>query len=80
MTDAMEYFAKTGLVDEIVGEVSRHVLPDPCVWTYSRNGVYTTVCLESYDFCEGGPDEHGFSYCPFCGRSITVAKDNSDEP
>ena len=79
LTKSMQFFAKTGLVDEIVEKVSRHTLPDPCNWTNDSDGFFTTTCGRAFDFCDGGPDENRFSYCPFCGRSIVVAKDGGGE-
>ena len=77
-TDSMQFFAKSGLIDEIVEKVSRHTLPDPCKWSQAADGVFVTTCGRAFDFSDGGPDESGFSYCPFCGRSIVV-KDGSGE-
>jgi len=34
LTESMQFFAKTGLVEEIVDRVSRHKLPDPCKEEY----------------------------------------------
>jgi len=33
MTDAMEFFAKSGIMGEVVEKVSRHAVLDPCTWT-----------------------------------------------
>ena len=78
-TDSMQFFAKSGLIDEIVEKVSRHTLPDPCTWANDSDGFFATTCGRAFDFCDGGPDENRFSYCPFCGRSIVVAKDGGGE-
>ena len=49
-------------------------LLDKCRWTYDdTHDKHDTGCGEAFTFNDGGPDDNGFFYCPYCGRRITEA-------
>ena len=39
-----------------------------CVWTEDIDGKWDTDCGEA--FVEGGPEEHDFEFCCFCGNAL----------
>jgi hypothetical protein len=44
-----------------------------CEWRQcTTTGAWHTGCLETWEFNEGGPEENGTRYCPYCGCVIRV--------
>lgn len=43
-----------------------------CKWTPADldEGTWETNCGELFTFLVGGPEENGFSYCPYCGDTL----------
>jgi hypothetical protein len=41
-----------------------------CTWTEAEDGEFNTGCGEMHHFSEGGPEDVGFEFCPFCGKSL----------
>ena len=41
-----------------------------CNWGEDDAGVWETDCGHSFEFIDGGPDENGFSFCPYCGKRL----------
>ena len=41
-----------------------------CVWTEDADDAWDTDCGERFAFVEGGPEEHDFEYCCFCGAAL----------
>lgn len=42
-----------------------------CQWKWDSDGYFATSCGEAFTFTEGGPSQHGFLYCPWCGDSLS---------
>jgi hypothetical protein len=45
-----------------------------CVWEEDDEmcGVFDTKCGTSFEFTEGGPEENGMKYCPYCGKTLVA--------
>jgi hypothetical protein len=47
-----------------------------CVWSDDEDGIWWSACRKETNnengFCFdiGGPDENGFTFCPYCGRKL----------
>jgi hypothetical protein len=56
---------------------------EPCEWELERHSdwsLWNTICGNVFEFNEGGPEENGFAYCPYCGCALSVkASDPDDE-
>ena len=48
---------------------------DKCQWYEDDNGVWETTCECTFEFIVDGPDDNGFSFCPFCGLILEVMYD-----
>jgi len=48
--------------------------PSPCNWSPEdwETEIWETSCGESFYFIEGGPEDNGMKYCPFCGHPIEM--------
>ena len=50
---------------------------ETCTWTEQDDsnlpGVYATGCGGMFVLNEGKLQDHGFSYCPYCGNEIALA-------
>ena len=42
-----------------------------CLWDEDDDGTYQTEFLTAFVFIDGGFEENGFLFCPYCGRPIT---------
>ena len=45
----------------------------PCVWTEPEDyggGPWETTCGRLFSFTDDGPNENGFKFCCWCGRSL----------
>jgi hypothetical protein len=54
---------------------------DWCGWYEDSDHFWGTSCGSAFEFNEGGPDENGFTFCPYCGLAIQqfVREDEDDE-
>lgn len=43
---------------------------EEALWHGEATGSYATNCGENFAFVEGGIEENGFIYCPFCGGKV----------
>lgn len=47
-----------------------------CVWRVHDEvhmpDTYETTCKNAFLFADGGPDDNGFKYCPYCGRELLI--------
>jgi len=42
-----------------------------CMWVWSE-GYYESTCGNSFYFDAGGrPEEHKFTFCPYCGKHLS---------
>lgn len=41
-----------------------------CMWTLEEDGFFETDCGQTFIFEEGGVEDNGFNWCPYCGRGI----------
>lgn len=42
-----------------------------CRWQEDEDGSWWTQCDEGFTFTVGGgPEGHGFNFCPYCGFAI----------
>lgn len=42
-----------------------------CIWRYDdQYDRWDTGCEESFVFIDGGPDDNGFKFCPYCAGGI----------
>ena len=48
--------------------------PEPCEWKQERGSseVWETSCGEAFYFVDGGPEDNGMKYCPYCGHPLEV--------
>lgn len=44
-----------------------------CRWAEDEDGNWWTACDEGHEFIEGGPDENGYGWCPYCGERLESA-------
>jgi len=49
----------------------------PCLWICEDDNscYFVTDCDCSFQFPFGGPEDHSFNFCPFCGKKIKVEKE-----
>lgn len=55
--------------------------PPACNWSIDDNGgdsVYETGCGHAFEFNEAGPEENGFAFCGYCGKSLHVARTSAE--
>ena len=50
-----------------------------CTWKWKWldlyvDGFWGTSCKNAFYFDDGGPREHEFNYCPYCGKLLKVAE------
>lgn len=44
---------------------------DACFWQFEDDdGSYSTSCNHMFIFNDEGPNENGFRFCPYCGKSL----------
>ncbi len=54
-----------------------------CNWTEDIDGLWATDCGHVFEFHEGGPENNGFQFCPWCGRNpvdVPCIPDPSEGP
>ena len=52
--------------------VSKAAKAGRCKWTEDEDGVWDTGCDNRFEFnADGGPLDHGFVYCPYCGLVVS---------
>jgi hypothetical protein len=44
---------------------------EKCYWK-NEDEYYSTQCDNAFSFNDGGPQENGFEYCPYCAGRIIV--------
>ena len=50
--------------------------PASCAWTLNDDpddSYWATACGEAFVFNDGGPAEHDFKHCCYCGGALVVA-------
>ena len=43
-----------------------------CGWKENEDGQYETTCGHCWEFNNGGPAENKVTFCPYCGKAISV--------
>lgn len=44
-----------------------------CLWLIDvDDGSWDTSCGEKHCFFDGGPKENSHTFCPYCGRAISI--------
>jgi hypothetical protein len=44
-----------------------------CGWEEDEmGGVFDTKCGNRFEFIDGGPEENGMKYCPYCGKVLVA--------
>ena len=53
---------------------------EKCTWTYDGEyyDYYYTSCGNDFVFTEGTIKDHGFKYCPYCGKEIEENQETED--
>lgn len=51
---------------------------DGCQWNPDEESVYFTGCGHEWQFTEGGIEENGITYCPYCSGKIATPKPESE--
>lgn len=48
--------------------------PSPCNWIpeCEESDIWETSCGELFCFIEGGPEDNGMKYCPYCGHPMEI--------
>jgi hypothetical protein len=41
-----------------------------CVWCQDDDGIFQTLCGNSFEFYAEGPKENKFQFCPYCGNRL----------
>jgi len=41
-----------------------------CAWIPDADGVFETTCKHLFEFNDGGPEDNGFKFCPYCGKML----------
>ena len=44
-----------------------------CEWCVDDDGVWYTGCGHAWQFEDGGPNENGTKWCPYCGGRLSEA-------
>lgn len=55
-----------------------HTEQDGCQWNPDEESVYFTGCGHEWQFTEGGIQENGITYCPYCSGKIAAPKPESE--
>ena len=50
-----------------------------CTWEEDTDGNYWTECNQGSVFEDGGPEENGYKFCPYCGLALIVTAWVDDE-
>ena len=55
-------------------------MAETCIWTVedADNDVWRASCGHLFIFTVGGPPEHRFVFCPYCGKRIDAPVENVD--
>ena len=48
-----------------------------CKWTEDTDGYWRSECGDAFVFNEGTPPENGFNFCCFCGKEISVIREEN---
>ena len=51
-----------------------------CEWKADDDGTYWTGCDQAFVFNEGGPNENGMKFCPYCGAELVTPNLNLTTP
>lgn len=58
--------------------ISEGTKSDSCQWNPDEDSVYFTGCGHEWQFTEGGIEENGITYCPYCSGKIAAPKPESE--
>ena len=45
-------------------------MDDNCLWEENPDGQWETTCEQIFEFNNGGPENNGFGFCPYCGKKL----------
>jgi len=45
---------------------------ETCNWVQDWDGNWETQCTRTFCFDGGDPEEHGYNFCPTCGKIIIL--------
>ena len=54
-------------------------MPMECVWVEDGDHQFESGCGRAYWFEDGGPIDHGYNYCPFCGNMLNEILEDDNE-
>jgi hypothetical protein len=50
-----------------------------CFW-FDTGEFWATDCGGAFNFSEAGPEENGFQFCPYCGKSLCEEVNFKEQP
>lgn len=46
-------------------------MPEACTWKRDEfDATFDTDCGNKFEFYDGGPEQNGWTHCPYCGKPI----------
>lgn len=52
-------------------DAERDAIDAHCDWEDDEDGTFHTECHNAFVFIDGGFEENGFIFCPYCGGRVT---------